>query len=40
MRPAGKARRVSILDICDRGATQPGGMPRPKGTLRFSVTGH
>ena len=27
-RPTGKARRVRILSICERGATQPGGMPR------------
>jgi cytochrome c peroxidase len=29
-RPAGKARRVRILAVFERGATQPAGMPRPK----------
>ena len=30
-RPAGKARRPSIPGVFERGATPPGGMPRPKG---------
>ena len=28
-RPSGKARRGRILDVCNRGATQPDGMDRP-----------
>src|SRR5213075_2982045 len=39
-RPDGKARRVRILGIFERGVTQPAGMPRPAVMLRITRPGH
>ena len=39
-RPDGKARRARILDIFERGATQPAGMPRPAVMLRVTRPGN
>ena len=39
-RPAGKARRVRISGVCERGATQPAGMPRPGVMPPIAGTGH
>ena len=39
-RPAGKARRARIPGVFARGATPPAGMPRPRGTVEMTVTGH
>ena len=43
MRPSGKARRGRIPAVCDRGATQPGGMQRlsnAAGLLPRAARGH
>ena len=37
---SGKARRGSTLGMCDRGATPPGGMPRPKSAIQIIRTLH
>ena len=41
-RGARQARRDerAILNICERGATPPAGMPRPEGTPHAAETGH
>ena len=39
-RPDGKARRVRILGIFERGATPPAGMPRPAIMPRITRPGH
>ena len=39
-RLSGKARRGSLLGICDRGVTKPGGMPRSKIALGVARTLH
>ena len=36
MRPSGKARRGRIPSVCDRGATQPGGMQRRSNAAGLS----
>jgi hypothetical protein len=39
-RPDRKARRASIQAVCERGATQRGGMPRPGIMSRTTGTGY
>ena len=39
-RPAGQARGARKSGICQRRATPPGGMPRPRGTVEMTDTGH
>jgi hypothetical protein len=39
-RPAGKARRGRILDVCNRGATQPAGMDRVGRRLASPAQAH